>query len=197
MMKHIKKMKKILTVLFCAFFALGLNAQHQHKKPLVEHMTTNGDGTGTQNWIGNYSVTNDTAYYLPPVGDHVVIHKLDVIITDGGTVNTNTYGALTALTNGIVMQLRDDNGVVEVFADSVKTNGGWFDLTDDYKDFSLAGGDKHLKFSFYFAEGLGEDMNLDNIDSTNPRFEIILRDDFTGLVEHYFIVHGYFDDETY
>ncbi len=101
------------------------------------------------------------------------------------------YGNLgAALTNGITVRLQDSGGTVLDLTDGlpVKTNAGWGQLCYDVDLKSWGAGNELLLVRWTF-ERAGQPLRLEGEDS--GRLEVVLNDDFTGLLAHTFQVQGY------
>ncbi len=72
---------------------------------IYQYLDTNGDGTGTTNAIGNYSVTADDFYY--EATRPCDIERMIVCVRDTGAFDAEDYGNGVALTNGIRVLVHD------------------------------------------------------------------------------------------
>lgn len=73
---------------------------------LRSFLDTVGDGSGSVNANGNYSVTPGVFKLVPPANTVYTIKQLAVLIADNGPLKADAYGLL-ALTNGIALQVID------------------------------------------------------------------------------------------
>ncbi len=151
----------------------------------------NGDGTGTDNAIGNYSGAEEIFYIQPPAGTVYRIARMIVNIEDGPTMRAEHYGALgTALAVGVVLRVSDDSGVIMDITDDipVTTNAQWAAMCFDIDLKEWGAGDELLAVRWTFTKA-GQFIRLDG--DNNERLEIVLNDDLTGLVAHRFFIQGY------
>lgn len=154
------------------------------------YLDTNGIGTGTKNANGDYSTVSDIFYIQPPAGTQYEINRMIVEIEDTAGFQAEEYGNLgAALTNGITVREQNGDGTVIDLTDGIpiKTNAGWGALCYDVDLKTWGAGDEVLLVRWTFATaGNPLFLNGDSLD----RLEVILNDNFTGLVEHYFLVQG-------
>ena len=151
-----------------------------------------GDGTGTKNLNQNYSVTGDIAYIKPPANKTMYIQRLLVSLGDTNGMQAQEYGNLGgALTNGITFKQYQNGNLRTDFTDGipVKTNSllGTYCYDVDVK--SWGAGNELLVARWTFTNS-GAFVCLNG--ATNDTLEVSLDDDFTGLLEHYFLVQGYY-----
>ena len=155
---------------------------------------TNGDGTGTKNAIGDFSSTQGRFYFKCAPSEIAHISRVLVSLSDSVVSDSALYGGLAALTNGVVIEVRDaDDNVIYNITDvdePVKTNGHWarysFDTAVKVGDFPL--GDDVLVVRWSFWKFMPQGITLMPGWSLN----ILLDDDFTGLVSHTFALQGHF-----
>lgn len=158
--------------------------------PFMRYADTNGDGSGSKQVTGNYSLAEEEFFIAPPAGQIFQIHRLMVLIQDAGAFRADQYGGLgTALGTGIAVQKR--SGAATVLADytdgiPIKTNGAWSRLSYDVAFFTFGAGDNYLACRWTFAKA-GQPVQL----SPGQRLSIVLNDSFVGLVEHTFNFQGH------
>ena len=165
---------------------------------IYRFLDTNGNGTGTKNAVGNYSPAGDGAtpfYYEVPVGkNRVEIHRMVFDLTDTAGIQQDEYGNTGgALVNGFTFQVIDTDGstVLLDMCDSVaiKTNGDWGRYCYDVNllDWGTSPANQSVQVRWTWARA-GQPIILDE----GQRVQVTLNDDFTGLIEHYFMLHGFF-----
>ena len=170
--------------------------------PIYRYLDTNGDGTGTKNAIGNYTGEDGTleipaegvtSFFIQPApGEIFRIQRMIVNVHDAQKFKPEEYGNLTALTNGIFVRV-SNNGTTLDLTDGVpvKTNGSWGALCFDAELYSAAAGNgDYLRVRWTFAAS-GYPIRL--VGDNNDRLEVVLNDNFTGLLDHYFQVQGYIE----
>jgi len=166
------------------------NAAHDF---LNRHLDTVGDGSGSHDGNVDGSTTSVLFCLNPPTSGAHVIHRLHVVIEDGGSFRTNTYGALAELANGLrVGYFNTDTGaIVEdlTATHAITSNFGWALHAYPATLYEWGGGNSHLVAIWDFAED-GLSLLVDSGDPTRC-FGVEVRDDLTGLVAHEFIVYGY------
>lgn len=156
---------------------------------LFRYLDTVGDGNGTKNANGNYSVTSDDFKITPPAGERYAISRMIVEVEDTSGMQAEEYGNLgAALTNGIQVLVVDDGDTTILDltdGEAIKTNAGWGSHCYDVALKSWGAGDELLLARWTFAR-TGSRLLLESGYSLLVR----LNDDFTGLVGHYFFVNG-------
>ncbi len=162
-------------------------------QPISRYLDTNGDGTGTKNAVGDYSVGTTDFYIEPPGPDKFVLSRLLIQIEDArtGGWDADGYGQISApgLTNGISALLLSDTGSIACdLTDNtpIKSNVGWGQLCYDTVLHDFGNGNFFLSIRWTLA-ALGHPIELD----PGERFVIRLSDDFTALVAHYFLIQGF------
>jgi hypothetical protein len=181
----------ILTGLLLITLALayvGIQSQQAHaqqpsRSTLWRFLDTNGDGTGTKNANGDYS-TPDIFYLQPPDGSVYNITRLIVTIEDSLVVSSTTYGAISALTNGVAVRRVSGSATVTYTEElSITTNLAWGRFCE-LSQTNVSGTGNQLRAVCEF-EGLR--LNGDR----DEKLEVYLSDNFTGLDGHYFEAQGY------
>lgn len=159
---------------------------HRDPIPLLQKLSSNGDGTGTTSAIGDYSVTPLTIFIAPIAGEVYVIDKLVVHIADNGSFVRSGYGAGAALTNGVQIQVSDSSGVLYslLSGSPVIDNEGWMHVGEfDREQFSAS--EDSVSVSLIPATNIILD------GSQGHKLEVILNDNFSTLPDQHFIAHGY------
>ena len=160
------------------------------QREIYRVLDTNYDGTGTKNAVGDYSST-ETHFGIADPNKHFHLSRMLVQIEDSGAFTTNGYGAIAAgtITNGIKVLLVDANE--EMMVDltdgvSIKSNNDWARVCYDVKleNWASGNGAVHVRWTFTNA---GYPLRVDK----GHHFEVVLNDNFTGLVTQYFVVEGY------
>ena len=149
----------------------------------IAHTGSNGSATG------NYA-TVQRFWRGPAVGKKWVISRLLVTVEDSGSFDSGNYGNGVVLTNGISVQVWDGSNVDLDLTDShpIKTNVDYAHFCYDVAISSFGVGNEYLNARWTFAKA-GKGILLDG-DATE-RIAVALHDDFTGLVDHHFLIQGY------
>ena len=158
---------------------------------ISRYLDTNGNGTGTTNANGDYSTVSDIFYIQPAAGEVFRISRMIVTVEDTAGMAAADYGNITGnLTNGITVREQNDSGTITDLTGGipVKSNAQWARLCYDANVLTWGNGNEFLTVRWTFAR-TGQEMRLDGDE--NERLEVVLNDDFTGLVTHYFLVQGY------
>lgn len=158
------------------------------RQPTFQFLSTNGDGTGVINAIGNYTVPDDF-YMEVPAGQVRLVERLAIYVEDS-TINVESYGALAALANGVEILYVEASGGSEQRLDGgqpIQANGDFAKLTE------------HVRFD----RGPGNNALYAHIElgwrplRLRPGGSLIVRlaDDLTGLVKHTFVASWYLDGD--
>ena len=158
--------------------------------PIKRYLDTNGDGTGTKNANGDYSVTPGRFYIQPPAGVIYLLDELLIHLVDTGAFAASDYGNIAGgLTNGVQLFAKRNGVTIFDLLDGVTimNNGQFGHISADmsFPNWASSGGSITVGFKTS-AYGLQFPLNGDTADS----LEAILTDDLTGLLDHHFIVTG-------
>lgn len=156
---------------------------------LTRFLDTNGDGTGTTNANGNYSVTPEEFYIQPGEGYYYDIARMIVEIQDTSGMSAVDYGNIAGgLANGVSVQVvRGATTLRDLTPDPIKSNAEWASYCYDADLKTWSTGNEFLAVRWTFAKS-GKPLYLSGDHS--DRLVVTLNDDLTGLVEHKFLVQG-------
>lgn len=159
---------------------------------LYRFLDTDGDGTGTKNAIGDYSDTGDgeTIFYIAPPENQVYeIARILPSVKDAGSFDSGNYGNGISLSNGVVIRVSDADGVLVDLTDGnpIITNADWATLCYDVDISSFGSGNEYLHARWTFSKA-GQPIKL--YGDAGHKLEVVLHDDFSDLVSHYFMVQG-------
>jgi len=160
---------------------------------LSRFLDTNGDGSGTKNANGDYSSTADIFYIQPGAEQVFRISRMLVSIEDTNGMSASDYGNITSgLTNGIQVRKQDDSGTISDLTDGlpVQSNAAWGSFCYDVELKAWSTGNELLVVRWTFTKS-GQFIRLNG--SNNERLEVVLNDNLTGLIGHYFLVQGYIE----
>lgn len=171
------------------------NISPNSKRPedkLFRYLTDDGTSSGEFDAIGDYTVATGTPtrFYFQAARD-ATIARMIVAIEDSNGMIADEYGNLnTALTNGITLDIRDEDGNVKLdFMDGhpVTTNGDWgihcYDVT--LQDWGSGSDYVFVRWTFSNAGAFVHLPSGWNIGCS-------LTDNFTGLLHHTFMMQGYY-----
>ena len=158
---------------------------------ISQFASSNGDGTGTTNLIGDYSDGGDglSVFAVEPVSKAIVIRRMIATIEDSGAPDSGKYGNNITLTNGITITVNEANNDVRstLTPDPVMTNAEWATYCHDLTAHTWGSGNDTLTVRWTFTKGIGDDgVVLDPGES----IRVILNDDFSDLVAHKFLFQG-------
>jgi hypothetical protein len=124
------------------------------------------------------------------------ISGLHVNIQDDGQFGSLKYGAITGLTNGIWMAKTSGSNTSEIMRVGatddlrIKHNGDIAKYADMYRYVTfVASSDDMILAEFHFPSMWETDFELNG--DKNERLVVYMNDNFTGLVEHQWVAHGY------
>lgn len=166
------------------------NGSYKDQEVINITLDDNGDGTGAKDAIGDYSITPKIFFRQPLVGEVYVISEFILHLVDNSNMPSGSWGGITALTNGVIIRVSDDNGVISDITngDPPKDNADISHLMPNFRIVTFGASDNAIIASFT-QESFGAQAIIDG--SQNQRIEVLLNDNFTGLVEQHFIIHGY------
>lgn len=148
-----------------------------------------GDGSGADNANVDGSSTPVAFKIVVPENQCYEIHRMIIHIADNGKIESQLYGALPKLTNGVTVELRDaDDSLVHLLSNGepVDHNCAWGALCYDMRiDDRGAGVDGFVNVRWTFEKS-GEPLRL----TEGQYLQIIVNDNLTGLIEHHFMIHG-------
>lgn len=182
-------MKKSLLLLL--LFTATLTYGQQDHKTLLTILADSAGVAGVNDATGDYS-GGDTVYFRiqPPAGERWAISRLIFSLEDAGSIDSGGYGNGVALTNGIEIRVRQrsegDRYLLTPFP--VLTNAEWAMLCHDLTRHDFGSGNEVLSGRWTFTKH-GYPIVLNGTFGDN--IEIMLKDDFTNLVHHYFLFEGY------
>jgi len=157
--------------------------------PIYRFIDTVGDGSGDVSGVGDFSTTPRILFIAPPANQTFELHRMLVHIEDALSFDSGSYGNGITLTNGIKLK-QTVNGVVTFLTGvlSVKRNPDWGMYCFDAGPPSTYGsGNEAMPVRWTFSKA-GAPLSLNG--RTGDKFEVILNDDFSGLVNHHFFVNG-------
>lgn len=168
-----------------------LDGSRSTQLPLFSRfLDTNGDGTGTKNANGDFSITPGQFFITPAAGQTLILSRLIIQIVDTGAFGSGNYGAGITLTNGIRLEKRIGASTTDIdLVDNIPviTNIDWARFCFDTELSNFGAGENYLTARWTFARS-GVDLTLNG--NNNERCTIILNDNFTGLVGHFFLSQG-------
>ncbi len=151
----------------------------------IDVFASNGS---TFNATEDYS-TNMTFKIQPPKNESWIISRLLVTIEDFGTFDAAEYGNGIMLTNGIRVATNQSGRETNITnGANVMSNAHWARFSYDTTPIDFGTGNNFLAVRWTFSKS-GTWIKLDG--STNDSINVILRDDFSGLVTHTFNFQGF------
>lgn len=169
-------------------------AQHGHNGTLLlnRFLDTVGNGTGTKNANGDYSLVEGIFRIDPPAGQVYHIRRMLVEVHDSAIANADDYGNIAGgLTNGVNLEIRDGSGTLHDFMDGIPVvrNSDWGHFCyDGTRRPSTGGGAETLNIRWSFDKA-GQEVRLDG--NLGEFLCVDLNDDLQGLIEHRFMVQGW------
>jgi len=161
-------------------------------KHVFQLLSSDGDGTGTSSAVGDYSVTPLSLKIDAVAHSDIIIERMIVMIQDSNAMDTEDYGNLATLTNGIRVYVRNSSDAIieEITVFPILSNGHWAGHCHDFTIHGFNSGDRIASIRWTFAKS-GKPIVLKA--ASGNYLEVLLNDDFTGLVDHKFDVQGYYE----
>lgn len=146
--------------------------------------------TAPKSLVLDWSSTAGEAWIEPPPGQMLEIWRMIIHVGDVGNLDADNYGSTAnALANGLSLIIERDGETICDLTDfhRIKKNSDWshFCFDVDLDDFGT--GVNFLKARWTFTR-FAKPILLR--DSRKDKLKMILRDDFTFLTEHHFVVQG-------
>jgi len=158
-------------------------------RKLITFQAVSEDDGVTFDAIGDYS---DTTIFsvTPPAGKKWSINRLIVGVEDTGTLDAGFYGNGISITNGVQIRIKQRRNGDRYLLNPVpiKTNSEWAMFCHDVTRHSWGSGNEVLSVRYTFGAH-GHPIILEG--SAGDEIEILLSDDYSGLVHHYFTFEGY------
>ena len=85
-------------------------------------LDTVGDGSGTKNANGDYSLIGDEFFIKPPADQVFRIARIIITVEDTAGFTAAKYGALAALVSGITIKLMDDDSLTSVADEEITSD---------------------------------------------------------------------------
>ena len=154
---------------------------------IYRFLDTAGDGTGIKDASGDYSITPTEFYFQPTVNSR--LHRIIMHVQDASGGSAEEYGNLGApLSNGYkLLLISDEDEEILDLCDGIpiKSNGGFGRYCYDVRPETSGAGDEFWGVRWTFAKS-GDSLYV----PAGWRLSITLSDDFSGLVDHTFMVQG-------
>lgn len=163
------------------------------KMPLYfsQFLTKNGTGTLQTNMTGDF-LSGSVISIIPAAGEILRIESLKVSLSTTHTMSLELYGNLSALGTGVLIRLMDGDGTVLALTDpslAIKNNSEYAVYASDVTNREW-GLEKNLAVKWDFSDS-GTVLRIDG--DSSERLEVLLQDDFSGLISHRFRVTGYIE----
>lgn len=154
-------------------------------------LDTVGDGSGTKN---ANQATATTFKLKPPAGLSMEVGRIIIQIRDSVAPNSDNYGNITALTNGIDVKITRNGSEIRDLTDGlpVKSNADWGRVCYDIRESIFNAGTAFVQARWTFKRFSDNGLVLNS--STDDALEITCNDNLSGLTEHYFTAQGIYKD---
>lgn len=157
------------------------------RNPYFQFLSTNGDGTGTIQMTGNYSVTPGVFFAQAPAGYTFVITHIHFIIGSSTNMNVEDYASIAGgLLNGMLWTYKKSDVVYNAFGDYMLKRNGDYSAISSTSLTNYAGTGQILTCEFDFPKTFTESLKL----TGNDNFTITANDDLTTLLSHACALHG-------
>ncbi len=160
------------------------------QRGFVQHLSTNGDGTGTATLAGNYASAAETFELADQTGvAETVVTRLIVFVQDTGVFDAEGFGALSVLTNGITLNVTDSSGteIFDLTPTAITSNSMWgmYAYDVDVKPWGV--GDEILLARWTFSKFIPDGLVL----TDGEKLVATVNDDLSGLGDFRLTAEGY------
>ena len=138
------------------------------------------------NMNGDYSST--ATDFTHNFSGQALIKKITVFIEDNGVFTADTYGAVSALTNGVKFFIYDGSSKTYIHDQAIKSNYQ-YELEASNVKYELSVGTNDFMTVNFVQDDISNQLW---IQDDTYQFGIELNDDLSGLVKHYCVISGYF-----
>lgn len=154
----------------------------------VDHFLTTTGLTGGSS-LANVDGTTPVKFYRTAIRDMWVANFLVSIEDSAATATATTYGGLSALSNGLLVQVLEPD-LSTVYLDlldgrPIKSNAGWGSRCHDLAIRDFGSGDDLIQVRWSF-----EDDSTAVYVPQGYHFCVTVQDDLTGLTDHSFVIQG-------
>ena len=164
-------------------YARQYNSPLTVRKMHSDHLSVNGDGTGTTNANVDGSTT-PVKFWLECTTGVIELHRLIVYVQDAGNFSATDYGTIATLANGVEVQTLNSGGtLLSHFDHTIKSNAEWAAHCFDIDYISFGTGDNSMAVRWTFSKG-GHPIILQR----GEQFAVTVNDDLTGLTTHSLVV---------
>ena len=169
--------------------------------PFRQYFTDDGTTTGSNDWTVDGGTTPAEFYISASSEYDIYIKSISVLIGDGGSPALNKYGAESALSNGVLWTLFNQDVGNYTLHDGIKTNLEFVRLgvdtgaigsgTSSYlADVSGGGTESSYLPTIDMEETFGLQYGVRLRKGTTDKLIFTVRDNLTGLVTHNAIGYG-------
>jgi hypothetical protein len=158
---------------------------------LYRYLDTSGTGIGAKNANLDFDAVPLNYKIAPPAGTIYRIARMIVTVEDTSGFQAQEYGNTGgALANGIQVRIHNGSSTVLDLTDGIPItkNAEWGSTCYDVDLKTWGAGNEFLVARWTFTKA-GEYLRLDG--DASEELQLVLTDDMTGLIGHYFFVQGY------
>lgn len=157
-------------------------------------LDTNGDGTGTIDATGDYSLAADDFYYTVPSETELELIGMSILIRDGAKFQLGGYGAsATTLANGIQVIVYDaaqDQELVIAGGQTINSNSDWLGICVSAEVVATTGGGGGGAETVWAIKMRCGNDKHPLILEAGDKFIVRLNDSFAHLDDHKFFLQG-------
>ena len=158
-----------------------LSDAHRTGKLVLQFLDTVGNGGTDIQMNVDGSVTPQVFKLVCPTGYVIQLESIAVFIKDSSPFTVNKYGKLPTLTNGMLIEYTNGTKVTDVTSQlAIKSNGDWLAYALESRTTDFGGGKQLLSAEYNFSEH-GKSLRL----SAGDEYRVTVRDNLTGLLDHY------------
>lgn len=172
-------------------------------KLLSRYADETGDGSGNYSANDDYDADPREFKVTAQPGEHIFVTRMIVSVEDTGTFDSGGYGNGSVLAEGIEVYVKNPAGEIAYYLTMdgasphpVKSNGEWSHYCFDIQLHSFGSGNQHLAVRWTFAHQT--DVNIRGERDAGvellPGWSIVVlcQDSMTHLVDHHFLMQGWF-----
>lgn len=140
---------------------------------------------------GNYLAAEKEFIIAPAAGEVFYLERMLISLSDTTNMSADTYGNSITITNPIQVQVRQGADTVLYSLTNtigVSANADWGHFCYDVTLLDFGVGNQHLTARWTFSKA-GQPLVLDG--NQGMRLSVVMQDNLTGLLHHYFQVQGY------
>ena len=159
--------------------------------PVVQQLSTAGDGTGTVEMVGNYSSTATEFSVDGPTApeDYLYLERILIFVQDTGVFDAEGWANMGTLTNGIDLKVVNaaDETLVQLTPAPIKSSGDLAALCHDVVFADYGTGENYATARWTFTKFTPDGLVL----NAGEKLVATLHDNMSSLTKQRMTVQGY------